>query len=466
MSANKVIFILGQTASGKTKLSLLLAKALGAEVVNSDAFSFYRNCDVMTAKVAKEERGEVPHHMLDILDVGDVAYTVNDYCRDATKAIGEIHGRGKPVIVVGGSNYYAETLLYTAEENKSKNQLKDTLTKEDKQTISELLGGDQLDEIGALLKDKYEYVSVFHAKDVRRLRNEYQRLINPSSLVYDRNTLRYPNTSIIVLKNDDADFTTRAVGDRIEAMIYREKGLEEVMTVLSQLDGENKLGQDSRCGVLQAIGYKEFRELYSYQRDMAKLKGSSLVPIKDGVIADNKASELVKAGVLKLRSDTLRLVKKQRTWIKNRVLENLAITDRILVLHTDTSQLDKASIDAYFQKVVAEFIDHLNGKPLGSLLKPVEPTVSGDEFHCKRCNVNFSKKKDFKKHRKSLEHKGAKPRVIKPKPEKTKKTTGRARCDVCDRLIPATSMKNHVKAKSHKRKEKRLEELQHGAVTA
>lgn len=105
-----VFVILGATAVGKTDLSLDLADLIDAEIINADSMQLYRGMDIGTAKLPIAERRGIPHHMLDVLDVTEMA-NVNDYQISGRKVIDEIHSRGKRVVVVGGSGLFIQSLL-------------------------------------------------------------------------------------------------------------------------------------------------------------------------------------------------------------------------------------------------------------------------------------------------------------------------------------------------------------------
>lgn len=105
----KVIVILGPTASGKTALSIALARALDGEVISADSRQVYRGLDVGTGKVTKKEMKNVPHHLLDVIDPKKV-YSASDFVRDGRKAIQDISSRGKTPIIAGGTGFYIDTL--------------------------------------------------------------------------------------------------------------------------------------------------------------------------------------------------------------------------------------------------------------------------------------------------------------------------------------------------------------------
>jgi tRNA dimethylallyltransferase len=108
--APPVIVILGATAVGKTQLSLDLAESIDAEIVNADSMQLYRGMDIGTAKVPMSERRGIPHHMLDVLGVTDLA-NVSDYQIMARQVINDIHERGKQSVLVGGSGLFIQAVL-------------------------------------------------------------------------------------------------------------------------------------------------------------------------------------------------------------------------------------------------------------------------------------------------------------------------------------------------------------------
>ena len=105
-----LIAVVGQTAVGKSGLSLRLARALDGEVVNADSMQLYRGMDIGTAKLAPGERCGVPHHLLDVWEVTRTA-NVSEYQELARRAIAGIHGRGRVPILVGGSGLYVRAVL-------------------------------------------------------------------------------------------------------------------------------------------------------------------------------------------------------------------------------------------------------------------------------------------------------------------------------------------------------------------
>jgi tRNA dimethylallyltransferase len=107
----RIIVISGPTGCGKTALSLIIAKAMGGEVVSADSMQVYRGMDIGTAKIPEDQRQGIPHHLLDVCDVKD-PFNVVDFYYDARNACDSICARDKVPLVVGGSGFYLRSFLY------------------------------------------------------------------------------------------------------------------------------------------------------------------------------------------------------------------------------------------------------------------------------------------------------------------------------------------------------------------
>ncbi|BBG00829.1 MULTISPECIES: tRNA (adenosine(37)-N6)-dimethylallyltransferase MiaA [Pseudonocardia] len=105
-----LVAVVGPTATGKSDLGLEIALALGGEVINADAMQLYRGLDIGTAKLTPAERRGVPHHQLDVLDVGESA-SVAAYQREARAVIERLRAAGRTPVLVGGSGLYVQAVL-------------------------------------------------------------------------------------------------------------------------------------------------------------------------------------------------------------------------------------------------------------------------------------------------------------------------------------------------------------------
>ncbi|MSX59707.1 MAG: tRNA (adenosine(37)-N6)-dimethylallyltransferase MiaA [Actinobacteria bacterium] len=107
---SKVIVICGATATGKSDIAIEVAKELDAEIINADSMQLYRGMDIGTAKLAVADRGGIPHHLLDVLEVNQDS-TVAWYQELARSFISDIHARGKDAVIVGGTGLYIKAIL-------------------------------------------------------------------------------------------------------------------------------------------------------------------------------------------------------------------------------------------------------------------------------------------------------------------------------------------------------------------
>jgi tRNA dimethylallyltransferase len=107
---SRVIVICGATATGKSDIAIEVAQELRAEIINADSMQLYRGMDIGTAKLHEAERGGIPHHLLDVLDVNQDS-TVAWYQEQARAVITEIHSRGKDAVIVGGTGLYIKAIL-------------------------------------------------------------------------------------------------------------------------------------------------------------------------------------------------------------------------------------------------------------------------------------------------------------------------------------------------------------------
>ena len=114
MDKPKVIVICGPTASGKTALSIELAKQINGEIISSDSMQIYKYMDIGTAKVTNEEMQGIKHYLIDFIDPNQ-RYSVAEFKKDAEMAIKQIIEKGKTPIVVGGTGLYVDSLIYGIE---------------------------------------------------------------------------------------------------------------------------------------------------------------------------------------------------------------------------------------------------------------------------------------------------------------------------------------------------------------
>jgi len=214
----KLVVIAGATATGKSSLSVELAQAIDAEVINADSMQVYRGMDIGTAKVSVEERQGIPHRMLDVLDVTQDS-TVAWYQVAAREAIDDIHSRGKNVVMVGGTGLYIKAVIDELNFPDTDPMVRHTLNKE-----AEDLGIDamfarleKLDPAAAIAIDRANLRRIIRALEVIEITGK------PFTANLPREeSIRYPDARQFGLVMD-----REQLSQRIDERVYKmfEQGL-------------------------------------------------------------------------------------------------------------------------------------------------------------------------------------------------------------------------------------------------
>lgn len=245
--AKKLVVICGPTASGKTALSVELAKTLNGEIVSADSMQIYRRMDIGTAKPTEEEKQGIPHHMLDVVDPGE-SYSVSRYAEEAGACVDDIFSRGKLPIVCGGTGLYIDGLIRgTAfQPCGTDSGLREALEAEWETRGAQAM----MEELTAV---DPETAMRLHLNDKRRILRalEIFRSTGETATVHNARTKAVPpryDAVMIGLNTEPRDILYGRIDRRVDIMLQR--GLqEEVRTLLEEglLKGT----------AAQAIGYKE-----------------------------------------------------------------------------------------------------------------------------------------------------------------------------------------------------------------
>ena len=244
----RVLVITGPTATGKTALSVLLAKRLDGEIISADSMQVYRGMDVGTAKVTPAEMQGVPHHLIDVAEPSE-NYSVARWVDAAAAAAEDIFSRGKLPMIVGGTNLYIDSLLSGRDfaENGGDSALRDTLSAE-----YDRIGGEAFRE--KLREVDPERASLLHPSDKKRLVRalEIYRLTGETITAHDERTKALPkrwDSLRVALNFADRAALYERIDRRVDEMLAA--GLfDEVRSLLAA-------GLPPDCTAMQAIGYKE-----------------------------------------------------------------------------------------------------------------------------------------------------------------------------------------------------------------
>ena len=268
VNKTKIVAIVGPTASGKTALSIALAKQFGGEVISCDSMQVYREMNIGTAKPDEVEMAGVKHHMLDFADPKSV-YTCADYVRDAKKVIAQIVSNGKVPIVCGGTGLYLDSLLRGGSFEETAVDLE---YRAELERLAEEKGNEYVH--GMLLEVDPESAQATHFNNRKRVIRalEIYKCCGISKSVLDKKS-REPESEYdcltIGLRFVNRELLYDRINRRVDIMM--ESGLEEETRRLLQ----NGVF-DSNGTAKQAIGYKELlgyiRGEMSYSDAVEQLK--------------------------------------------------------------------------------------------------------------------------------------------------------------------------------------------------
>lgn len=248
----KLFVIVGPTASGKTSLSIELAKIYDGEIVSADSMQIYRGMIIATAKPTEEEMQGIKHHLIGFLDA-DQSYSVGKYVDDAKYAVEDIISRDKFPILCGGTGLYIDSFLNGIEfiDNSSDPDLRAELNK-----IGEEKGIDSL--LNILLEiDPYSYRRLFEERNQKRIVRAIEFYKTTGITITEQiensksNDPEY-NYMIFGLKAFDRQFLYDRINKRVDIMV--KNGLVE--------EAEKVLKSDLSETASKAIGYKQLKPYF------------------------------------------------------------------------------------------------------------------------------------------------------------------------------------------------------------
>jgi tRNA dimethylallyltransferase len=243
-----VIVITGPTAVGKTKLSIEVAKKLNGEIINCDSTQIFKDLNIATAKVTKEEMENIPHHLIDIKEISE-DYSVYDYQKDCRNKIEEIIKKGKTPILVGGTGLYIKAALYDYrfEEGKNSNNYEDLTDEELYQKL--------------LSVDPNTLIHKNNRKRVVRALNYYEENNKPMSEKEKTDKLLYD--TIFIGLTTDRDILYDRINKRVDLMFNN--GLLDEAYKIYKSNIRTK-------AVLTPIGYKELFDYFDSNCTLEKAK--------------------------------------------------------------------------------------------------------------------------------------------------------------------------------------------------
>ena len=276
-----LIILTGPTAVGKTELSIALAKAVNGEIISADSMQVYKYMDIGTAKISPEEMQGVPHHLIDILEP-DTAFNVTMFQKLAREALQGIYERGKIPVVVGGTGFYIQALLYDIDFSEETGDMSVRKTLE---RLAAERGPEYLHE--ALAKVDPESAEQIHANNVKRVIRalEYYRMHGEKISLHNENERqkKSPYDFFYFVLTHDRQVLYDRIEKRIDLMV-RQGLIEEVRGLMER-------GYDRSLVSMQGLGYKE------------------IIPYLNGEYTLDEA-------IYVLKRDTRHFAKRQLTWFR------------------------------------------------------------------------------------------------------------------------------------------------------
>lgn len=436
-----LIVIIGSTGTGKTKLSIELAQKFGAQIISADSMQVYKGLDIVTAKATKPEQSMAKHHMLDIVDAGKM-FTVVDFRDAALPIIDDLLQKKKIPILVGGTNYYIESILWKVLVNppkdigkrkmdsiddgaeidaKKPNLIEDSSEnrtihsyEEEFKTLNSL-------ELYKLLESvDPDTAKRLHPNDIRKIKralevyrdhgktlsaviNEQKNIPGGSHL---GGPLRYEHIILFWLQCEQ-EVLNKRLDSRIDEMLLQ--GLLKEIREFYNSYMATTTGPDYTKGPLQTIGFKElipYLEKYDEQEDER---------INAFLIANNKTEQSSPEGLNLLQTclDSLRLVtkrysKRQPKWIRNRFLScNNRHVPPMYELSTTDPENWHDNVYRKAENVVESYIDNREAdlKPLEQLINPRKDLETDVANVCEVCDRHFVGEFQWSLHMRSNRHK-------------------------------------------------------------
>ena len=276
-----LIILTGPTAVGKTSASINLAKAVNGEIISADSMQVYRHMDIGSAKIRAEEMEGICHHLIDILEPDEEFHVVR-FQQLAKQAMEEIYGRGRIPILVGGTGFYIQAVLYDTDFTENDG---DPAYRKALETLAQEQGAETLH---ARLKEvDPKSAEEIHAHNVKRVIRalEYFHLTGQPISAHneEQRQKESPYCFAYFVLNDDRANLYRRIDKRVDQMM--DEGLLEEVQLLKDM------GYHKKMVSMQGLGYKE------------------MLDHLDGICPLEEAVRI-------LKRDTRHFAKRQLTWFK------------------------------------------------------------------------------------------------------------------------------------------------------
>ncbi|KAI5803162.1 IPP transferase-domain-containing protein [Geopyxis carbonaria] len=431
-----VITVIGATGTGKSQLAVDLALALNGEVINADAMQMYSGLPIVTNKISEEERCGVPHHLLGFLDTRDVS-RVGKFVQSAEKAIEDIQKRKRLPIIVGGTHYYVQSLLFphsipASEEDGAEGNAYPFPSEEGDLAVKYPILDAETPVLYEALKSVDPVMAArWHPNDHRKIRRSLEIYYSTGgtktaseiyaaqraekhenvSAEFGPSTSKYRN--LVFWVHAETETLRERLDTRVDKMIDSGiwEEIEEMERLYESLGGSSVV--DLNCGIWQSIGFKEFLEYLK----MRKTEQSS----------PEDMDSLRKKAISEMKTATRQYARRQERWIRIKFVNALQAENAGNDQASHMYLMDSTDVAKYKTNVTKPAIDiakdFLAGAPL-----PEPASLSPLAEAC------LKPKRDFD---------------MSQRPELWVRRT----CEVCDVLtLNDAEWETHMKSGKHKKR--------------
>ncbi|KAK0667013.1 putative tRNA isopentenyltransferase [Cercophora samala] len=352
-----LIIIYGSTGTGKSDLAVELATRFNGEVINADAMQMYKGLPIITNKITPEEQRGIPHHLLGNIELSEDPWFVTRFKQEATRIIAEIRSRNKLPILVGGSSYYIDGLLFDQRlvENQKPSAEKESWTSNRDELAAQhpILTGSgeamwaKLREVDPAMAEKW------HPNDVRKIRTSleiYFTTGRTASEIYAeqkskkraRSPYQDPSVGDVLIfwLYAHRDPLNTRLDNRVDKMV--KNGLvDETSEVYDYLQSRLATGEtvDRSKGIWQSIGFRQF-EPYLHAR-------------KENPEDEANLAKLMASGIEDTKTATRQYAKYQLRWMSTKTLTSLQEENLMDKLYL----LDSSNLETWHQEVLEKGVD-------------------------------------------------------------------------------------------------------------
>ena len=239
-----LVVITGPTAVGKTDISIKLAKEINGEIISADSIQVYKGLDIGSAKITEDEMDGVKHYLIDVLEPTD-DFDIYTFKQMAEEAIEEIYAKGKAPIIVGGTGFYIQSVLYDVDFEETEVDME---YRKELEELAKINGNEYVHEM--LEEVDPEYAAGIHPNNLKRviraLEFYHENNIPLSKHNAEQKENESPYNFAYYVLNDDREVLYDRINKRVDLMF--DKGL---------VDEVKGLGLDNSNQSMQGIGYKE-----------------------------------------------------------------------------------------------------------------------------------------------------------------------------------------------------------------